>query len=86
MIADNALANSLVHWTNGGGDTGRRRVEHRSFLQLRFTHLKEWIRPVQIRPIQRIRYNKESLEFNWSHNLTKKDGRDGRIFRRAVSK
>ena len=38
MIADNAPANSLVHWTNGGGDTGRGRVKHRSILQLRFTH------------------------------------------------
>ncbi len=33
MMTDNAPANSEVHWTSGGGDTGRRRVEHRSFLQ-----------------------------------------------------
>ena len=39
MNVDKALANSLVHWTNGGGDTGRIRVEHRNFLQLKFTHL-----------------------------------------------
>ena len=34
MIVDNAPAISLVHWTNGGGDAGRRRVEHRSILKL----------------------------------------------------
>ncbi len=38
MIEDKASANSLVHWTLEGGDTGRGRVEHRSFLKLRFTH------------------------------------------------
>ena len=40
MNVDKALANSLVHWINGSGDTGRRRVEHRNFLQVRFTHFK----------------------------------------------
>ncbi len=34
MIVDNVPISSLVHWTNGGGDTGRERVEHRRFLQL----------------------------------------------------
>jgi hypothetical protein len=38
MIVDKAPANFNVLWTLEGGDTGRRRVEHRSFLQLRFTH------------------------------------------------
>ena len=41
MIADKALAdfcNSLE--LRRGGDTGRRRAEHRNILQLRFTHHK----------------------------------------------
>jgi len=38
MNVDKALANLLVLWISEGGDTGRRRVEHRSYLQLRFTH------------------------------------------------
>ena len=38
MIVDNVPTTSLVHWTNEGGDIGRERVEHRSFLQLRFIH------------------------------------------------
>ncbi len=38
MNVDKALANSLVYWTDGSGDTGRRRAEHRNILQLRFTH------------------------------------------------
>jgi hypothetical protein len=38
MNTDEALANSIVHWTVGSGDTGRGRVERISFLQLRFTH------------------------------------------------
>ncbi|OLS20230.1 MAG: hypothetical protein ThorAB25_28580, partial [Candidatus Thorarchaeota archaeon AB_25] len=40
MNVDNALANYEVHWILRGGDTGRRGVEHRDILQLRFTHLK----------------------------------------------
>jgi len=40
MIVDNAPTNSMVLWTIEGGDTGRRRVEHRSFL-LSFTHTKK---------------------------------------------
>ncbi len=39
MIADNALANLCISSEmRRGGDTGRRMVEHRSFLKLRFTH------------------------------------------------
>ena len=34
MIVDKALANLEVLWTLRGGDTGRRRAEHRSFLLL----------------------------------------------------
>lgn len=34
-----ALANSGFVMSLEGGDTGRERVEHRSFLLLRFTHL-----------------------------------------------
>ena len=33
MNVDNALANLGVHWILGSGDTGKRRVEHRSFLK-----------------------------------------------------
>jgi hypothetical protein len=39
MMVDKAPANSNVLWTLKGGDTGRGRVEHSSFLKLRFTHL-----------------------------------------------
>jgi hypothetical protein len=39
MMVDNALAKSSIFLKMlDGGDTGKRRVEHRSFLQLRFTH------------------------------------------------
>jgi hypothetical protein len=38
MNTDKALANSMVHWTVGGGDTGRGRVERISFLSLSFTY------------------------------------------------
>jgi len=38
MNDDNTRANSTFHRNVGSGDTGRRRVEHRSILQLRFTH------------------------------------------------
>jgi hypothetical protein len=39
MIADNALANFCIPFEMlKGGDTGRRKVEYRSFLQLIFTH------------------------------------------------
>jgi len=38
MNVDKALANCEFLWNLQGGDTGRRRVEHRSILQLnRFT-------------------------------------------------
>jgi hypothetical protein len=40
MNTDNAFADSIVHWTVGGGDTGKGRVERISFLPLRFTHRK----------------------------------------------
>ncbi len=41
MITDNALANLRVSAeVRRGDDTGRRRVEHRSFLQMMFTHHK----------------------------------------------
>ncbi len=40
MMTDNALANFAFLWNVGRGDAGRRRAEHRSFLQLRFTHIK----------------------------------------------
>jgi hypothetical protein len=40
MIVDNAFANSEIHWISEGGDTGKGRVEHRSFLLLWFTHNK----------------------------------------------
>ncbi len=33
MMTDNAPANSDIHWTSEGGNTGRRGAEHRSFLQ-----------------------------------------------------
>jgi hypothetical protein len=32
MSVDNALANLKVHWILRSGDTGKRRVEHRGFL------------------------------------------------------
>jgi hypothetical protein len=35
MIVDNAPTNLGIHWISRGGDTGRRRAEHRSILQLR---------------------------------------------------
>ncbi len=38
MNVDKALANLEVLWISRSGDTGWRRVEHRNFLQLRFTH------------------------------------------------
>jgi hypothetical protein len=38
MIVDKALANCKFHWSLQGGDTGKRKVEHRSFFQLWFTH------------------------------------------------
>jgi len=41
MIADNALANYCnSEELRRSGDTGKGRVEHRNFLQLRFTHHK----------------------------------------------
>ena len=40
MIIDNALANSRFLVNLDGGDTGKRRAERRSFLQLWFTHHK----------------------------------------------
>ncbi len=41
MNVDKALAKlSIFSKMLDGGDTGRRRVEHRNFLQLRFTHHK----------------------------------------------
>ena len=40
MIVDNALANSTFQWNVGSGDTGKGWVEHRNFVQLRFTHQK----------------------------------------------
>jgi hypothetical protein len=40
MNTDNALANSIVYWTVGSGDTGKGRVERMSFLPLSFTHRK----------------------------------------------
>ncbi len=41
MNVDKAPANFCIsEEIRRGGDTGRRRVEHRNFLQLRFTHHK----------------------------------------------
>jgi len=41
MNVDKALANFCISSEmQRGGDTGRRRVEHRNILQLRFTHNK----------------------------------------------
>ena len=40
MIADNALANLVILWISRGGDTGKRRAEHRSSLQLRLIQHK----------------------------------------------
>ena len=37
MSADKAVANFELLWSLKGGDTGRGRVEHRSFEQLRST-------------------------------------------------
>ena len=31
MIVDNAPTYLIVHWTDEGGNTGRRKAEHRSF-------------------------------------------------------
>jgi len=40
MNVDKALANLCIsNEVRRGGDTGRRRVEHRNFLLLRFTHI-----------------------------------------------
>jgi hypothetical protein len=46
MNVDKALANCRFQKNMRSGDTGRRRVEHRSILQLRFTHqdCKRWVR------------------------------------------
>jgi len=45
MNVDKAPANLRVSSEmRRGGDTGRRRVEHRNFLQLRFTHQNVRIR------------------------------------------
>jgi hypothetical protein len=42
MRVDNAPANLCFSFKmRRSGDTGRRRVEHRNFLQLRFTHQDE---------------------------------------------
>jgi hypothetical protein len=38
MNTDEAPTTLGVHWTMRRGDTSRRRAEHRSFLQLWFTH------------------------------------------------
>ena len=40
MNVDKALANFVFQWIADSGDTGKGRVEHRNFLQLRFTHQK----------------------------------------------
>jgi len=41
MIADKALADFCIFSEiRRGGDTGKRRVEHRNVLQLRFAHHK----------------------------------------------
>ncbi len=40
MNVDNALANFKVFRILIGGDTGKGVVEHKNFLQLRFTHQK----------------------------------------------
>ncbi|MBN2229952.1 MAG: hypothetical protein JW779_10230 [Candidatus Thorarchaeota archaeon] len=37
MMTDNALTNLEIPWISESGDTGKRGVEHRSFL-LMFTH------------------------------------------------
>jgi hypothetical protein len=37
MNVDGALANFTIQRIVGGGDTGKRGAEHRSFLQLMFT-------------------------------------------------
>jgi len=34
MNVDNALANLEIPWVSKGGDTGKRGVEHRSFVKL----------------------------------------------------
>jgi hypothetical protein len=34
MMTDNALANLEIYWILRGGDTGKRRAEHRGFLLL----------------------------------------------------
>jgi len=41
MIADKALANCRFLRNMQGGDTGKRRVEHRSFNVVMFTHFIE---------------------------------------------
>ncbi len=42
MMTDKVLANlGISSGLLSGGDTGKRRVEHRSFNQLRFTHYLE---------------------------------------------
>jgi hypothetical protein len=38
MRVDNALADFTFPWNVRSGDTGRRRVEHRSILQLSVAH------------------------------------------------
>ena len=38
MIVNNTLANCGFLQALQGGDTGKRRAEHRNILQLRFTH------------------------------------------------
>ncbi len=40
MMTDNALADLEIPWVSRGGDTGKRRAEHRSFLLLWFIHIK----------------------------------------------
>jgi hypothetical protein len=45
MMVDNALANLGVHWILRSGDTGKGRVEHRSFLKwVNSPNHKKWVR------------------------------------------
>jgi len=49
MNVDKALAHFELTTSLNCGDTGRRRAEHRNFLQLRFTHQNSRFRPQPLR-------------------------------------
>ncbi len=60
MNVDKALADFKIFWILRSGDTGRRKVEHRNFLQLMFTH--QSVR-------RRLWAGRLDIEFLYEHNI-----------------